>query len=215
MRPLEDQRCGSRRAACRARARQSGRPSPRPSGRRRPPRTSATRRAARDRARSRRPRRPRRIRLRMLSALSSDLTSPASRSTRRARSTSSSSRRRRSACRSRPVPRRHAVDRRQRDLAPLEVEARDLGEQRPHVALSLEDRPQRIATSPRDSAPVATWYVSGWKRWKLCRSTSVMSTGARRRPSTACSPANPPPMTTTRCAELSAMVMQSPGRTPR
>src|SRR5215470_9388694 len=52
--------------------------------------------------------------------------------------------------------------------------------------------------SPGESAPVATWYVSGWKRWKLRRSTSVISTGASARCWTACSPPKPPPTTTTR-----------------
>ena len=32
------------------------------------------------------------------------------------------------------------------------------------------------AISPGDRAPVATWYSSGWKRWKLRRSTSVTLT---------------------------------------
>ena len=54
------------------------------------------------------------------------------------------------------------------------------------------------AISPGDSAPVATWYVSGWKRWKLRRSTSVISTGARLSFATACRPPKPPPITTTR-----------------
>src|SRR5919109_4974044 len=54
--------------------------------------------------------------------------------------------------------------------------------------------------SPGDSAPVATWYVRGWKRWKLRRSTSVTSTGARRSFETACRPPKPPPTTTTWCS---------------
>ena len=40
---------------------------------------------------------------------------------------------------------------------------------------------------------------------KFCRSTSVTSTGARRRPRTACSPAKPPPTTTTRCGRCALM----------
>ena len=40
--------------------------------------------------------------------------------------------------------RRQIGDRPQDHLAPLEVEARDLGEQHAHVAVALEDRPQRI-----------------------------------------------------------------------
>ena len=38
------------------------------------------------------------------------------------------------------------------------------------------------AISPGESAPVATWYTSGWKRWKLRRSMSVMSTGRAAEP---------------------------------
>src|SRR3954452_1808707 len=53
--------------------------------------------------------------------------------------------------------------------------------------------------SPGESAPVATWYASGWNRWKLRRSTSVRSTSARLNFSAAWSPPKPPPMTTTRC----------------
>jgi hypothetical protein len=39
---------------------------------------------------------------------------------------------------------RQIVDRPQDHFAPLEVEPRDLGEQHAHVAVALEDRPQRI-----------------------------------------------------------------------
>ena len=52
--------------------------------------------------------------------------------------------------------------------------------------------------SPGDSAPVDTWYVSGWNRWKLRLSISVISTGRRRSRWTARRPPNPPPTTTTR-----------------
>ena len=49
-----------------------------------------------------------------------------------------------------------------------------------------------------DSAPVATWYRSGWNRWKLRRSMRVTSTGLLASPRAASSPPNPPPTTTTR-----------------
>jgi hypothetical protein len=42
-------------------------------------------------------------------------------------------------------------------LAPGEVEAVDLGEDDADVVVALEDRPQRMATSAAESAPVATW----------------------------------------------------------
>ena len=53
------------------------------------------------------------------------------------------------------------------------------------------------ATSAAFRPAVATWYRSGWKVWKLLRSTSVMSTGrpARRRATSI--PPNPAPTTTT------------------
>ncbi len=53
--------------------------------------------------------------------------------------------------------------------------------------------------SPGESAPVATWYRSGWKRWKLRRSTRVTVTrGSRPSSRAALSPPNPPPTITTR-----------------
>ena len=55
------------------------------------------------------------------------------------------------------------------------------------------------AMSPGDRAPVATWYSSGWNRWKLRRSTSVRRTsGSMPRLRAAYSPANPPPTIVTR-----------------
>ena len=46
--------------------------------------------------------------------------------------------------------------------------------------------------------PVATWYSSGWNRWKLRRSTSVTATDRlRARFFAAYRPANPPPTITT------------------
>ena len=41
---------------------------------------------------------------------------------------------------------------------------------------------------------VATWYSSGWNRWWLVRSTSVMSTGRLRRARAASRPPKPQPM---------------------
>src|ERR1041385_533532 len=48
------------------------------------------------------------------------------------------------------------------------------------------------------SPAVATWYSSGWKRWWLVRSTSVISTGAPSSARTASMPPKPQPTTTTR-----------------
>ena len=51
--------------------------------------------------------------------------------------------------------------------------------------------------SPGFRPAVATWYSSGWKVLYACRSTSVMSTGARCSALTAERPPKPPPRMTT------------------
>src|SRR5207247_354012 len=44
---------------------------------------------------------------------------------------------------------------------------------------------------------VATWYSSGWNRWKLRRSTTVTSTGTRASACAAVSPPKPAPTIST------------------
>src|SRR5262245_51158601 len=48
-----------------------------------------------------------------------------------------------------------------------------------------------------DSPPMATWYSSGWKRWKLRRSSRVTRTGTRAMWRAVYSPPKPPPTITT------------------
>src|SRR5690349_19788583 len=54
-----------------------------------------------------------------------------------------------------------------------------------------------MAMSPGGIAPVATWYSSGWNRWKLRLSMSVTGTPARPSRLAADRPAKPPPTMTT------------------
>ena len=92
------------------------------------------------------------------SALSSDFTSGGdARSIRHGRSRSRSSRRRRSACRSRACPARARRRRHRADLARLEVESRHLGQHHAHVLRPVKIARSEKATSPCESAPVATW----------------------------------------------------------
>src|SRR6266545_3481469 len=54
--------------------------------------------------------------------------------------------------------------------------------------------------SPGESAAVATWYRSGWKRWWFRRSRTVTWTGRPPSARAAFSPAKPPPTITIRGA---------------
>ena len=54
------------------------------------------------------------------------------------------------------------------------------------------------AILPSDKIPVEHWYSRGWNRWCGRLSMRVTRTGARRSIRAANSPANPPPMITTR-----------------
>ena len=54
------------------------------------------------------------------------------------------------------------------------------------------------AIFPSDKIPVEHWYSRGWNRWCGRLSMRVTRTGARRSTLAANSPANPPPMITTR-----------------
>ena len=95
-----------------------------------------------------------------------------------------------------PFRRRHRPDRPQVQLTRVEVEVGDLSQQHADVAVALEDRAERIGDLAGRERPGRD-LVGEWKRWKLRRSTSVTSTGARRNVNTACRPPKPPPTTTT------------------
>ena len=87
---------------------------------------------------------------------------------------------------------------RRQDSAPFGVDAGHLGQHEVRVLLLTSRSRSGTAIFPSDKIPVEHWYSRGWNRWCGRLSMRVTRTGARRSTLAANSPANPPPMITTR-----------------
>ena len=95
---------------------------------------------------------------------------------------------------------RQIADRPEDHLAPLEVEALDLGEQHAHVAVALEHRPQRIGDLARRQRAGRDLVGQRLEQVEVAPVDQRDLHGRRRNPSAAWSPPKPPPTMTTRWA---------------